>query len=232
MIFACPIDKTNINDNLECEKGHRFNLIDDGIYDFLLKDVKTDRLLERIVPIYENIWAPLGILITSGKTYSFLLSEIANFIEGEVIIDVGTGTGKIFDFLRCSTCVGIDVSIRFLKYLKRKRSKVVAVRGDANNLPLKSGIADGVSSTLVLHMLSNPSFAIKEINRVLKPNGRCSVIVLGNVNSTMAKILSRWWNVSLRHYDYYVNLFLENSLKVVERKELGPWEIIKCVKIS
>ncbi|QGA54584.1 methyltransferase domain-containing protein [Sulfolobus sp. E5-1-F] len=232
MIFSCPIDGTDVNEKLECEKGHKFNIIEDKIYDFLLKDIEVDKLLERITPIYENVWAPLGFLITSGKTYVSFLREIGEFIDGDLIVDVGTGTGKIFDFLTCKTCIGIDVSLRFLMYMKRKRPKVIAVRADANNLPLKSGVADGISSTLVLHMLPNPSFAIREISRVLKSNGKCSIAVLANVNSLIAKILSRWWKVNLRHYDYYMNLLQENSLKVIERKELGPWEVINCIKIS
>lgn len=232
MIFSCPIDGSDVNEKLECEKGHRFNVIEDQIYDFLLKDIEVDKLLARVIPVYESVWAPLGLLFTSGKTYASFLRAIGEFIDGDLVVDVGTGTGKIFDFLNCKTCIGIDVSLRFLTYMKRKRPKVIAVRADANNLPLKSGIADGISSTLVLHMLSNPSFAIREMYRVLKSNGKCSIAVLANVNSLIAKILSRWWKVNLRHYDYYINFLQENSLKVVERKELGPWEVINCIKIS
>ncbi|TRM87963.1 class I SAM-dependent methyltransferase [Sulfolobus sp. E3] len=234
MIFICPIDGSKIDDNLICEKGHKFNLIDNGIYDFLPSNVKikTDQMLERIIPIYENLWAPFGMFITGRTSYSNFLRNIAEFISGGVVVDVGTGTGKIFDLLKCDRCIGIDISLNFLKYMKKKRKDVIAVRGDASNLPIKSNIADGVSSTLVLHMLPNPHLAIKEISRILKPKGKCGIAVLANVDSLMAKILSKMWKVNLRHYDYYINLLLSNSLQVVQRKEFGPWVIIKCIKAS
>ncbi|BDB97293.1 class I SAM-dependent methyltransferase [Saccharolobus caldissimus] len=232
MIFACPIDGTELNDSLVCEKGHTFRIIDSEIYDFLLKDMKSSELLEKIAPIYERIWAPLGMILTAHMSYSKLLKSIANFINGNIVIDVGTGTGKIFDFINCDKCLGVDISLKFLKYLKKKRSKVIAIRSDASNLPIKSNIADGVSSTLVLHMLPNPSFAIKEISRVLKPNGKCSIVVLANTNSIMGRVLAKWWRINLRHYDYYANLLLSNSLKIIERRDLGPWILINCVKTS
>ena len=31
MIFACPIDGTEINEKLVCEKGHVFRIIEKGI---------------------------------------------------------------------------------------------------------------------------------------------------------------------------------------------------------
>ncbi|TRM97185.1 class I SAM-dependent methyltransferase, partial [Sulfolobus sp. E1] len=140
MIFICPIDGSKIDDNLICEKGHKFNLIDNGIYDFLPSNVKikTDQMLERIIPIYENLWAPLGMFITGRTSYSNFLRNIAEFISGGVVVDVGTGTGKIFDLLKCDRCIGIDISLNFLKYMKKKRKDVIAVRGDASNLPIKS----------------------------------------------------------------------------------------------
>ncbi|MEM0187886.1 MAG: class I SAM-dependent methyltransferase [Saccharolobus sp.] len=232
MIFACPIDGTEINEKLVCEKGHVFRIIENGIYDFLTRDLQSNDLLERVVPIYESLWAPLGMLITARTTYSSFLSQISEFVDGKIIVDVGTGTGKIFDFVNCDMCVGIDISINFLKYLKERRRNVICIRADASNLPIKSGVVDSVVSTLVLHMLPNPSFAIKEMSRVLKSNGKCGIAVLANPNSLIGRILARWWKVNLRHYDYYINLLSQNSLKVVERKELGPWEIIKCVKTS
>ncbi len=227
-ILVCPIDKTPLNENLICEKGHKFQIID-GIYDFIGKDIETDRILETVAPFYENVWAPLGFLLTTGNTYSTILRNSSDFVQGNTLLDIGTGTGKIFDFARCNTCIGLDVSIKFLKILKQKRSNVVAIRGDARSLPIKSESIDGISSMFVLHMLENPALGLKEISRVLKNGGKCSIGVLVR-GSVISSILGKWWKIDLKYQDYYISNLKDNGLEIIEYKTLGPWRIFKCKK--
>lgn len=229
-ILACPLDGSKLNQNLECEKGHKF-LYNDGIYDFIMKDIKTEGILESIAPLYENLWAPLGFFITSFSSYYSLYKDAAKFLSAEKFLDIGTGPGKIFDYVSCKTCVGLDISLKFLSILKKKRgSRVIPVRGDAISLPFLSSSFDSVSSFLTLHMLDNPSLGIKEISRVLKKGGRCEIVVLVRSN-VISTILSKWWKLNLKHKDYYISLLRENEFEILESKDLGPWSLFKCQKV-
>ncbi|BBG26844.1 class I SAM-dependent methyltransferase [Sulfuracidifex tepidarius] len=228
-ILACPIDGTPIDENrLTCEKEHKFYKVD-GYYDFVLKDVKVDDVLEKVAPLYENVWAPIGMFITSHRTYSSIMREIADHVSGDVVVDVGTGPGRLFDFVKCGTCVGVDLSSKFLKMLVTKRKNVIAVKGNALGLPILSEVADGVASSFVLHMIPNPSVAIKEISRITKKGGNVAVTVLANSNF-FGRTLSKWWKLDLKSKDVYASYFSDNGIEVKEMKNMGPWVMIKGEK--
>ncbi len=229
MRFICPYDGTPVNDNLECQKGHKF-MYHDGIYDFLVNSsVKGDALLERVAPVYDKIWAPLGFFLTSFSSYNEIFKNAGEFLSSQNFLDIGTGPGTIFKYVKCEYCIGLDISVKFLSILKKKFSQVTAVRADATSLPIESSSMDSVSAFLVLHMLNNPSLGIKEIARVLKPNGKCEILVLVKSN-IISTFLSKWWKIELRHKDYYISAIEENKLSLLESKKYGPWLLLKCKK--
>ncbi|MEM0373714.1 MAG: class I SAM-dependent methyltransferase [Sulfolobaceae archaeon] len=235
-IFQCPIDGTNINENLECERGHKYSK-KNNIYNFILNNkIETNKKgttesLEVIAPIYEQIWAPIGFYITSGVRYSTLFKKISILLSGNIIIDIGTGTGKIFDYLNCNICIGIDISFKFLEILNKKRgNKVIPVRADATKLPIRSNIADGITSILVLHMLDNPSLAISEIYRVLKSKGIFISVILANPSSIFSKILSRLWRIRVRNKEYYISEMKNIGFDIVHIENFGPW--VKLISLK
>ncbi|MGC9106437.1 MAG: class I SAM-dependent methyltransferase [Thermoprotei archaeon] len=225
-LFRCPIDGSRIIAKWRCEKGHEFRE-EEGIVNFLMKDVKTHDVLEKVAPFYETVWAPLGLTLTAGTTYSSIMKSAAS-VMGEKHLDVGTGSGKLFDFAKCKTCVGLDISLKFLRYLKRKRPNVLVVRGDARNLPFSDNAFDSVSSLFVIHMLDDPIQAIKEIARVLKPNGRGVIIVMSD-NNFIDRALANWWGLKLRSYDYYLGS-LSTYFDVKSAKKMGAWSYFEIAK--
>ncbi len=224
--FRCPIDGSRIVDRWRCEKGHEFREVD-GIVDFVLQDVKTHDLLERVSPFYETIWAPFGMLITSGKTYSQIMRTSADVV-GKTHLDIGTGTGKFFDFAKCEDCVGLDVSLNFLKELRKRRPNVLAVRGDARRLPFSDEVFDSVSALFVLHMIDDQESAVFEMSRVLKKGGRGIAIVMSD-NNFIDKVLSKWWGIRLKNLDQYVLLF-NKYFRVISAVKMGAWSVLRFVK--
>jgi ubiquinone/menaquinone biosynthesis C-methylase UbiE len=86
------------------------------------------------------------------------------------VLDHGCGTG-IFGALlkkRGAKVIGLDISRPLLKVAA---TRIRAVQGDAHKLPFKDGRFDFVLSLMVLHILTKPERAIREIRRVLKPGG-------------------------------------------------------------
>jgi ubiquinone/menaquinone biosynthesis C-methylase UbiE len=229
-LLACPFDNTEIDMNMKCKNGHQFKNLN-GILDFEINN-ESIGFLERIAPIYENIWAPIGFYVTTGKSYFSILKKISNFINGNVIVDVGTGTGKLFDYINCKVCIGIDISLRFLEILKKKRgNKVVPVRANAKALPIKNGVVDAVTSTLVLHMLDEPHKAILEISRITKPKGIFISIILANTKSLIGKFLSKLWNINLREKDEYIKIMKEARFDIIQVEPIGPWIMISALKL-
>jgi len=223
------LDGGSLSNSLRCSMGHQF-VEREGIIDF--SGQREGRsFLELIAPIYESIWAPVGFLLTSGRTYESVLKEVASHVSGEVLVDLGTGTGRLFDFALCDLCVGVDLSLRYLRILRERRGKVVPLRVDLERkTPLADETADGLSSTLVLHLLGDKAAAVKEISRILKKGGKFGGVILSSSKSAMARLLSKAWKVELLPPSHYISLLEYSGVTVTEFREMGAWVIVKGEK--
>ncbi len=101
----------------------------------------------------------------------------------EMLLDVGTGTGRILELFasRYRTGLGIDINTDMLAYARAKLERAgighAQVRqGDLYNLPLADDMAEGVIIHQVLHFLENPAQALTECARVLAPGGRLLIV--------------------------------------------------------
>lgn len=101
----------------------------------------------------------------------------------KLLIDLGTGTGRILELLadRYARGLGFDVNNAMLAYARSNLSKgnlpQAQVRhGDIYDLSLQDGVADAVVMHQVLHFLSEPALAIREAARVLAPGGRLLIV--------------------------------------------------------
>jgi malonyl-CoA O-methyltransferase len=95
------------------------------------------------------------------EKYSRMLNSME--LKG-MILDLGSGTGMLSDFLD-KEVIGVDFSINMLK----KSGNKYKILGDAENLPFKNNIFDFVLSFTLLQNL--PGFKVfKEVERILKPD--------------------------------------------------------------
>ncbi len=96
-------------------------------------------------------------------------------------VDLGCGTGEVLELLRgaCREVIGVDGSPRMLELARRRFGDAgddVSLRiGELDHLPLRDGEADFACINLVLHHLSHPEIALREIARVLRPGGHALV---------------------------------------------------------
>jgi ubiquinone/menaquinone biosynthesis C-methylase UbiE len=100
----------------------------------------------------------------------------ANIDSSSVVADVGTGTGFLAEAALAAGArvIGIDVSEGMLEQVRSRfpSDRFEARPGDVEALPLETNEIDAVLANMVLHHAENPSRAIREMVRVLKPGGK------------------------------------------------------------
>lgn len=134
---------------------------------------------------------PLGSLCDKlEKDAIFVLLGDRFKICPHLVLDVGCGTGNyMLELARQGIkTVGMDSSFDMALFAKTKVEnqglKACLVIGNADAMPFKNDVFDGVLSVTTLCFVSNAKMALDEIKRVVKPEGD---VVLGELNK-----LSYW----------------------------------------
>jgi len=128
---------------------------------------------DRGAQAYEALWSPV-ILPSAAALVRFL-----GLTGGCVVADVGAGTGALLGAIRSAAptarVVSFDASAGMLRIARTQRG-AQAVVADALALPLAETAADAVILAYVLFHLADPSLAVAEAARVLRPGGRVGAI--------------------------------------------------------
>lgn len=102
--------------------------------------------------------------------------DVACVKKGKLAADIGAGTGFMTEGLvqRGLGVIAVDQSKLMLKILKSKLAfpdKVKCRVGEADNLPIEDDQVDYVFANMYLHHVEHPYKAIREMVRILKPDG-------------------------------------------------------------
>ncbi|MFH1194370.1 MAG: class I SAM-dependent methyltransferase [bacterium] len=99
---------------------------------------------------------------------------------GDKFLEIGAGAGfalKYVDKIECSYFT-VDISAKNVGRLRSKITKLIfPVCGDVFRLPFASESFDFVLIAEVVEHLSKPEDALRELNRILKPNGSIVISV-------------------------------------------------------
>lgn len=128
--------------------------------------------------------------------------------------------------------LGVDISEPMLARAVRNEAgpQVGFIKADAQRLPLRDNTIDVAISTAVLQLVPDPSAALAEIARVLRPGGRLAVMV------PTAGRLARYWqrlpNVGAHAFDddEIGDVLEDNGFASVRVKNFGTFQWVRGKK--
>jgi SAM-dependent methyltransferase len=130
--------------------------------------------------VYDTVQAQLRKLITALQQPN----EWLNIPSSGIALDVGCGPGNITASLARAAgpgalALGLDISEAMLRRAASAEAgpQVGFLRADAQQLPLRDATVDAVVSISVLQLVPDPTAALSEMVRVLRPGGRLAVMV-------------------------------------------------------
>lgn len=141
--------------------------------------------------VYKHAQRPLDIISdVIGKS---------NIETSDSLLDVGCNDGEFLDTIRMKghlgKLVGLDVSKSPLQFgnqrQKNHNSDIQYINGSAEELPLSTDSFDTATTLFTLYHVANPEKALKEIRRVVKPNGSVIVSTSGAKNKILHRAFER-----------------------------------------
>ncbi|WP_457642480.1 methyltransferase domain-containing protein [Persephonella sp.] len=155
------------------------------------------------------------------KKAAEILTELCEDLEGTGI-DLGCGTGFVYQFLKTHRVIGIDISKDMIKFYRKINP--YGIIGDMEQLPFKENVLDYAISSFSLHWGNLDSIS-KEIKKVLKDEGKFifNIPVYGSLTAIEKIIGDRKFDFLGEKEVIQIlernNFFIENNFIVDLKKE-------------
>ena len=147
-----------------------------------------------------SLYDPLQRWVVRESTFKQHLVEQAPIEKGQRILDLGCGTATLTIIIKKthpeSEVAGLDGDPRILEIDRGKVAKtgfdITLNQGMAFDLPYADDSFDHVFSTLLFHHLTreNKIRTLKEVFRVLRPQGELHVVDFGKPQNTLMYLIS------------------------------------------
>lgn len=135
-----------------------------------------------------------------SQTLAPAFADWAGVTAGQHALDVGCGpgalTGILVERLGSAAVLACDPSEPFVRECRERHPGVEVRRGRAEDLPFGDASADVVLAQLVLHFVSDPETAAREMRRALRPGG--TVAACSWEATQGMEMLSHFWDAVAR----------------------------------
>ena len=171
--------------------------------------LQVDKTPDRIAGMFDAIAARYDLLnrLLSGGLDRIWRVRAVNALElsgTQTVLDLCTGTADlaIAAALRpggAHRVVAIDFASKMLRrgYVKLRtrelRRRVRLIRGDATCVPMVGGSVDAVAIGFGIRNVSEPTKALDEIYRVLRPGGHFAILEFGEPTPKILRMVYAWY---------------------------------------
>jgi len=180
---------------------------------------------EQVATMFDNIskeYDGLNRVISFGIDVSWRkkVTKIVSRNHPKQILDIATGTGDLalmMSQLNPDKIVGLDISAGMLEVGKQKIAKanlsdtIEMVVGDSENMPFDDDTFDAITVSFGVRNFANLDKGLKEIRRVLKPNGTFVVLETSNPTKFPFK----------QGYKFYTSFILPVIGKIFSRDKVA-----------
>ena len=218
----------------------------------ILRAPATLQDIKKSYAVMSNFYGPL-----EGKFEKRLRErglELLSVKEGEVVLEIGVGTGFSTREIARSVgaagrAYGIDITPQMLRLAEKRLRKaglmdrVELHEGDARTMPYEDSMFDAVYMAATLELFDTPDIpkVLGEIKRVLKLSGRLGVASLSKEGKGSFWFLRfyEWLHQKLPKYVTCRPIYVEQTIKdagfdIVKSEEfilikLVPWKLVIAV---
>jgi SAM-dependent methyltransferase len=133
-------------------------------------------------------------------------------------LDAGCGTGLNLRHLPAGS-TGVDINPRNVDVLRARLPEMTIVEGDIEALPFADATFGTVVCTEVLEHVPDPTSALAEIRRVLRPDG----VLIGSVPARSAIWKLRFLSSTCPHSEPFHNEYLPDEVREMLAGWSGVW---------
>ncbi len=148
------------------------------------KREQVENMFDNIAPYYDLLNRVLSLGI--DKRWRSQAISLLNDLESPKILDVATGTCDVAlemaKKLNAPSIVGLDISAKMLEVGQKKIDKagygqiISLQQGESENLPFDDNTFDAITVAFGVRNYDNLQQGLKEMYRVLKPDGQLVVL--------------------------------------------------------
>jgi len=146
-----------------------------------------------------KIYNPVVSFTMPEEKFKKELIHQANINSDDYVLDFGVGTATLSILLQEKHpqvfILGVDVDAKILEIAKKKiadkKMDIPLLQYDGTKLPLPNKHFDKVVTSLVFHHLDKiqKENALKEIHRILKPDGQLHIADWGKANNSLMRLM-------------------------------------------
>jgi demethylmenaquinone methyltransferase/2-methoxy-6-polyprenyl-1,4-benzoquinol methylase len=153
--------------------------------------------------------------------------KVAQVQPGEEVLDVACGTGDLTQAFATSPAkrvVGLDFTPEMLDFANKKRAfqpsgcaeKLSYLEGDAQSLPFADGSFDVVSIAFGIRNVLEPSKALREFFRVLRPGGRLVILEFERPKNALVRVFN----------DLYCGAIMPRTATIISKDTSGAYKYL------
>ena len=157
-----------------------------------------------------------------------------------VALDIGSGPGNVTSALARAAgpdglALGVDIAEAMLAraVAAEASANVGFLRADAQRLPFRDEIAHAVVSMAVLQLIPDPTAALTEMARVLRPEGRLAIMVPtagGGALNRLGELLPGSLGLRFFDPDEIADTLLDHGLSKVRVNQRGVVQWVRGAK--